>query len=171
MASKGKGRGKNGSKRKAQEAPKLPAPTRRLSDTVLARLLDDHMQDSLGEISALKLRLASALGAGVFNYDQKPKGTGTGLSKIEAATDAMQGIVRWEQACKKRGYIFKTVDLAVEGINLGAIAKQLRLSRECVRLHMRSALALWSMFRQRCNGEEVNSKHAELLSCCRLKRR
>jgi hypothetical protein len=168
---KSKGRGKNGSRPNAQEAPKPARATRRVSDTVIARMLDEHMQESLSDIAALRIKIEASFSGGIFNYDRTPGKGANGLSKSERALDAIQALKNWEKHCEKRKYAWQTVTLTIGGLSHGAISKQLRLSRECVRLHMRASLVLWSLARKRCGTEEVDSNDRNLRESCRLKRK
>lgn len=159
-------------KRKRQKAPPPPRPTRRISDSLLMKILDPHMQDSLSDIAAIYQRLASSLGYKFMQWKEYVKAQSS-VSVDDRAIDAASAIARWRIACENRRLEPKTVMLVVQdGAGIAHIMRTLKMKRLCVEMHLRACLTLYSFTRQRVNAPECNRVISSLTHCdCHVRRR
>lgn len=153
------------SKRSRQRAPDPPKATRRVSDSVLIRILDNHMLESLSDIADAYQRLASSLGYKTMQWKEYVK-TQQSITNDERWLDHAAVIARWRKACEKRKLDARTVMLVVaDGAGIAQVMRTLKMKRECVEKHMRACLTQWSYTRKKVNIEELLRTIQDLASC------
>jgi hypothetical protein len=160
------------SKRRRQKAPAPPRATRRVSDSVLMRVLEDHMLESLSDIAATYQRLASSLGYKFMQWKEYVKASSS-ISVNDRWLDAASAIATWRKMCEKRRLDARAVMLIVaDGASLATIMRALKKKRAYVEHHLRACLTLWSFTRRRVNAEELIRTIQNLVSAkCGLLRR
>lgn len=160
------------SRRTRQQAPPPPKATRRVSDSVLARVLDNHMLESLSDIADTYQRLAASLGYKAMQWKEYIK-TQKSMTNDEKWLDHASIIARWRQQCERRDLDTRTVMLVVaDGAGLAQVMRTLKMSRQCVEKHLRACLTQWSFTRKKCNIEEFIRTIADVASCnCGRKRK
>jgi hypothetical protein len=141
-------------------------PTRRVSDAVLMRMLDEHMQDSLSDIGAVYQRLTSALGFKAMQFQEHIRAQ-TSMSMNDRALDIVAAIVSWRKDCKGRGLDTRPVMLIVsDGMSILGIMRALRMRRACVSAQLRATLAVWSVRRRTIQIEELRGLVGTARRCC-----
>ena len=158
-------------KRKPRKAKPVndnePRPTRRVSDTVLMRLLDEHHQDSLSDIANVYQRLTTHLGFKFMKFKETIPG-GSRANTSELALDTAARIVDWRNACTTRKLNSQVVMLIVaEGQAIAGIMQSLDMSRRCVVGHLRACLTVWSVHAKRCNDSVLRKSMEEIPAHCR----
>lgn len=165
MAKRTKTERKQEKKRKKEEAE--GKPTRRISDTLLMRALDPHMQESLSEIAAVYQRLMGSLGLKTPNfYTDRPR-VGTSITFRETALETAHIIANWQKQCIRRKLRSQLVLLLIsDGDNITTLMRKFKLKRECVKLQLRACLSVWSLARKRINFAELNNHLIAKRACC-----
>lgn len=140
-----------------------PAETRRMGDAVLARMLEEHMIDSLGEIAETYQRLTVQLGFKTMQFGERIPAS-SGGNNSDKALQFASVIVQWRHQCTKRRLDPRGVMLLVsDGASISGLMRAFKTSRPLTRLQLRACLAVWSLIRHRCNEAEV-SAHSKAVS-------
>lgn len=141
--------------RKRVEAPPPPKPTRRISDVLIARMLEEHMQESLSDIGELYQRLLGRMGAKTAKF-QEYVNVSASVSANDIALDLVASIVAWRQHCEKLDIDCRPVmALIQDASSIATMMHTFHMRRKHVRQHVRSSLAVWGLRRGRCNAAEV----------------
>jgi hypothetical protein len=152
--------------RKAKTPKEDPKPTRRISDTMLMRVLDPHMLESLSDIAAVYQKLMGSLGYGSQKFSDKPR-VDTSVTFKETALEHAEIIATWQKECIKRKLRPQSVLLIItDGHNLVSLMRQLRLKLHCVKAQLRACLTVWSVHRKRCNISELQIQLKQKRACC-----
>jgi hypothetical protein len=134
-------------------------------------MLDHHMQESLSDIARLFQKLAGAMGYKTMKYQEQIK-VQTSNAWTDRALDDLEAINNWRKVCDRRGIDSRgVVAIVANGWSVSTIMHSLRLTRECVRAHLRASLTIWSFWRHRCGTLEVAAQIKEARACCRPRRR
>lgn len=129
---------------------------RRMRDDVLERMLDEHMMDSLEDISSLYHRLASALGAKSMRFEETVGHVQTSAHKNDLAAGLAMRLSGWHNACRKHGLESSMIsDMVSEATSQNRLALRYKMRITHVRAHIRACLCVWSLFRKRCDGREL----------------
>ena len=149
-------------------APQEATTTRRMSDSRLMAMLDDHMLESLSDIGAVYQRLASSLGYRKANFEPRVVSSSPDPNKkLDKALDSAAEIADWRKACTKWGMNSRVVMLVVaDGQSLSGVMRELGIQRDCARVHLRGCLTVWSMFKRRVMAVEVQRHHDIIRACC-----
>ena len=155
---------------KAGTVVALPKATRRVSDAVLARALDEHMLDSMSDIADTYQRLSVQLGFKSMRFQEYVR-VQSSQNVTDKAADLVSSIASWRKTCSSRGLDPRTVMLVVaDGMSISGVMRALHLCRPCVRVQLRACLSVWSLFRKRCDAKEVaRSIYAVSAHCPRAK--
>jgi len=152
-----------GKKKQRQKAPPPVQPTRRVSDSILMRVLDPHHRESLSDLAELYQKLSRQLGMRTTKYGEYAK-VQSSMKVQDHAIDLASQIARWQNDCKKRRVNSKTVmHIIADGASIAQISRTLKLHRDKVILHMRAALTIYSLWRKRCSLLELTTS----LNCLR----
>jgi hypothetical protein len=155
-----------GNRKPRQQAPPPVRPTRKVSDMVLARMLDDHMLDSLSDIGLLYQRLNSLMGYRSFKYEARVQ-VGRSEHMMDNVIDVSGALHRWKKLCEKNKMRTQVVILiASDGISVKNVMRITRLKMDCVRAHLRGCLGIWSLLSKRCSWLEVQGLKRNILACC-----
>ena len=131
-------------------------PTRRLSDSVLMRILDEHMRESLSDIADIYQKVMSNMGMKSMQWKEYIK-VSSSVNSNEHVLDIVFKISAWRKQCEKRHIDARPVMLIIaDGLSLTGLRSKLRLSNRLIIFHLRAALALWSLSAKRVNVAAVN---------------
>lgn len=142
---------------------KLEEPKRKISDAVLMKMLEPHMQESISDIADIYQKLSSQLGLKFMQFTERVS-VNSSVSNNEHVVDTAAKIAKWREECGRRRFDSRTVMLIIaDGMNLSEVARKLKISVEWVKLHVRACLTVWSVWQRRCSLQEV-SIHAKHLN-------
>jgi len=143
-------------------------PTRRMSDTILMRMLDDHMQESISEIADIYQRLCSLMGMKFMKFEERTavqtsRNADTGSQAVELANR----IASWRKQCDRRRFKSQVVmDIVTDGCSIANVMRRMKLKRACVQAHLRACLTLWSIGRKRAGPQELKFTTSQISVCC-----